>query len=427
MFKSKTNMKLFPIYKMFSWDLLFYYAISFLFLTQEKGFSASQVISADAFYIFFKMFVQIFCIMLLDKLGNKTCLITGNILVALSIYIVIISANFSHIIIAFFVMAFGYSFKDLCESPLLYSSIPQCSDKGKIFAKIDSKGASLWYFFDGITSIIASFSFVINAYFPMYFCIACLIISALICFNFEDDNVTEPNSQESNDEEYSVKGLKEYIQDTKYAFKFIFKSRRLRALLLFSIMFYSILNISSTLRSSLFVDLNVPAQYFGIFAAIYQIIASISSKKQDWFHNKFRNKTLAFFSMSMCLLFISAGIIGTINNSSSIVIILIIFSIHYIVKGPYYTLIDKYLNSFSSKDIRNKIFSARSLVISIFSTIILQIASLIIDHFTTAQSLIILGISFLIGFMFTLQYMKTRVGLKPEEYKKSDIEFITLK
>ncbi len=428
MFKSKTNMKLFPIYKMFSWDLLFYYSISFLFLTQVKNFSAGEVVSADSFYIFFKMFVQFICIILIDKLGKKNCLIAGNILVALSVYIIIIANSFSHILISFFVMALGYSFKELCESSLLYNSIPTCEKKRNIFARIDAKGSSLWYIADGLTSIIAGFSYVINPFLPMYFCIGCSIISAIICFNFDDDNnVSDSNSNLDTDNEYSIIGIKEYIKDIRYSFKFIFKSRRLRALLIFSVLFYSILNISSTLRSSLLVDLNVPAQYFGIIAAIYQTIASISSRKQEWFHNHFRNKMLAFFSMSMCLLFISAGIVGLIGNSSSIFIILILYSIHYICKGPYHTLMDKYLNSFSTKEISSKIFSARSLLISIFSTIILQIASFILDHFSTSSSLIILGLTFFVAFILVLQYMKTRVGLKPEEYKKSDIEYVKVK
>ena len=36
----KINMKLFPIHKMLSWDLLFYYTINFLFLTQIKNMKA---------------------------------------------------------------------------------------------------------------------------------------------------------------------------------------------------------------------------------------------------------------------------------------------------------------------------------------------------------------------------------------------------
>lgn len=425
MFKSKTNMKLFPIYKMFSWDLLFYYAISFLFLTQVKNFSPAQVLSADSFYILFKLFVQFICISLIDKLGKKNCLIFGNLLVALSVYIIIIAQGFSHVLISFFVMALGYQFKELCESPLLYSSIPVCKKKREIFAKIDAKGSSLYYFTDGITSIIASFSYVINPYLPMYFCIVCLLFSAFICFGLEDEYLTDKSSE--TEDEYSTQGLKEYIKDIKYSFKFIFKSQRLRSLLVFSVLLYSMFTISTTLRSSLFVDLNIPAQYFGIIAAIYQTIASISSRKQEWFHNKFRNTVLAFFSMSMCLLFIFTGIIGMINTTATVFVILLLYSIHYITKGPYYTLMDKYLNSFSTREISTKIYSAKSIVTSIFSTIILQIASLIMNHFTTAESFVIIGISFFIAFIFVLQYMKTRVGLKPEEYKKSDIEYVNLK
>lgn len=425
MFKSKINMKLYPIYKMFSWDLLFYYAISFLFLTQVKNFSPAQVLSADSFYILFKLFVQFICLPLIDKLGKKNCLIFGNILVAFSVYIIIIANGFSHILISFFIMALGYVLKELCESSLLYSSIPMCEKKRNIFAKIDAKGSSLYYFTDGITSIIASFSYVINPYLPMYFCIGCLLFSAFISFGFEDEHTNIKNSED--DEEYAVQGLKEYMQDIRYSFKFIFKSQRLRALLIFSVLLYSMFSISSTLRSSLFVDLGIPAQYFGVIVAIYQTIASISSRKQEWFHNRFRNTALAFFSISMCLLFISAGTITLIGGASCVFVVLILYLIHYIVKGPYYTLMDKYLNSFSTKEISTKIYSAKSIVTSIFSTIILQIASLVIDNFTTAQSFVIIGFSFLVAFMLVLQYMKTRVGLKPEEYKKSDIEYVKVK
>lgn len=426
MFKSKINMKLFPIYKMFSWDLLFYYAISFLFLTQVKGFSPAQVLSADSFYILFKLFVQFICIPLIDKLGKKNCLIFGNILVALSVYIIIIANSFSHILISFFVMALGYQFKELCESSLLYSSIPLCEKKRNIFAKIDAKGSSLYYFTDGITSIIASFSYVVNPYLPMYLCIGCLLFSAFICFGFEDENINT-KIENADDEEYATQTLKEYMQDIKYSFKFIFKSRRLRALLIFSVLLYSMFSISSTLRSSLFVDLGIPAQYFGVIIAVYQTIASISSRKQEWFHNRFRNTVLAFFSISMCLLFISVGTISIIGGASCVFVVLILYLIHYIVKGPYYTLMDKYLNSFSTREISTKIYSAKSVLTSIFSTLILQVASLVMDNFSTSKSFVIIGFGFLIAFIFTLQYMKTRVGLKPEEYKKSDIEYVKVK
>ena len=42
-------MKLYYLYKIFSWDLLFYYAISFLYLNSYHGLSAAEIIFADAY------------------------------------------------------------------------------------------------------------------------------------------------------------------------------------------------------------------------------------------------------------------------------------------------------------------------------------------------------------------------------------------
>ena len=74
--KRKFNIRLYPIYKMFSWDLLFYYAISFLFLTEVKGFSSSDVVLLDvSVYTLFKCFSQLPSTIITDKLGKRMSLI----------------------------------------------------------------------------------------------------------------------------------------------------------------------------------------------------------------------------------------------------------------------------------------------------------------------------------------------------------------
>ena len=65
------NIKLFPIYKMISWDLLFFYAIIFLYLVQVKKLSAPQVILAEALY---NVAIMLFIIpsgKIVDKIGKK--------------------------------------------------------------------------------------------------------------------------------------------------------------------------------------------------------------------------------------------------------------------------------------------------------------------------------------------------------------------
>ena len=71
----KKNVRLFPLYKMVSWDLLFYYPIIFLFLTQVKGFSPAQVLFSDAFYTLSNTLWQIPVTRLVDRVGKKNALI----------------------------------------------------------------------------------------------------------------------------------------------------------------------------------------------------------------------------------------------------------------------------------------------------------------------------------------------------------------
>lgn len=119
----KFNRRIFPIYKMFSWDLLFYYSVSFLFLTQVKGFTASDVLLFDAFYTVFKFLSQIPSINIAESIGKRKSLIVSNILVAISILVLILCTDMWHLILSSALMGFGYSLKTLVDSVFLRDQI----------------------------------------------------------------------------------------------------------------------------------------------------------------------------------------------------------------------------------------------------------------------------------------------------------------
>ena len=104
----KRNMKLFPIYKMLSWDLLFYYTINFLFLTQIKNISASNVVLIDSFYALFIMVLQIPINIIIAFLGKKKSLVIGNITLVIYMLIIIFSRNIFDLILANFISAIGF-------------------------------------------------------------------------------------------------------------------------------------------------------------------------------------------------------------------------------------------------------------------------------------------------------------------------------
>lgn len=84
----KHNARMYPIYKMCSWDLLFYYAISFVFLVKTKGFSPAEVMFTDAVYTLFKLIFNIPATAIIEKIGKRKSLILAN-----SLYIHICNFN----------------------------------------------------------------------------------------------------------------------------------------------------------------------------------------------------------------------------------------------------------------------------------------------------------------------------------------------
>ena len=69
--KKQKNVKLYPKYKMLSWDMLFYYAIIFLFFTQTKEILAADVLLAESFYPLFKVILLVPATILIDKIRKK--------------------------------------------------------------------------------------------------------------------------------------------------------------------------------------------------------------------------------------------------------------------------------------------------------------------------------------------------------------------
>jgi len=412
----KNNMKIYPIYKMFSWDLLFYYAIIFLFLTQLKGFSASQVLLVDSFYGIFRILSQIPCVNIVDSLGKSKSLLLGNILASISILLLIIGKSFWFLIFLYLIQSIGYNLKSICEPTILSDSIPESSSSSKIYSKIDGKGSSFYFMFNAFSFVISGFLYVINPYIPILLCFVCCLISTIMSLGFNEP-IHKPK-------EKSICFV-EYYKDLLNISKKILKSKRLKSLLIISLIFYGVLSVSTSLRSSILVDIGIPEQYFGIIIGIAQVISSICAIKQDCFHKTLKNRLLSWFSLAISVSFMITGLLVICNISFivSLLSVLLTIVILGIVKGPYYTLIQKYLNNFSNPNVNTKIFALKSLVENLGRILLSFLAAILLDITTTSYTFVIMGCILFIIFIFLLDYMKNKVGLKPEEYPEEDLIF----
>lgn len=419
--KKQKNIRLYPIYKMLSWDLLFYYSIVFLFMTQTKNISAADFLLAESFYPLFKSLLLVNATILIEKIGKRKSLILANFFLFLSTLTYILSINFIGIIIGEFFSAVGFVIKGICESNMLYDSLDRNKKRGWLFSRIEGQASSWYYYIDAVASILSGFLFAINGYIPMVLCLCINLVSVVLAYKFEEVEDTDSKKEK-------IKFTKE-LKNIKNSVKDIFSSNRLRPLIIFGALFSGIISVLTTLRSSILTDIGVPAQYFGIIIAVMQIVSGISAKNQARMHNKFRNKTLATLSLPVVVSCIFLGFwcnLG-LNYTLTLIVVLIVFFIHYVSKGPFYTLIKRYMNNFTNTSLRNRISSCFNMLDGLLRAGVSFFASFLLRYTTTANTFIIAGCVFTLIIVLLLDRMKTRVGLKPEEYKEKDIKIMELK
>ena len=410
----KYNRRIFPLYKGLGWDPLFYSAIIFLFLTEIKGITPAKVMYAESIYSLFLLLLQIPSSILIERIGSRKSLILGTIFATIQITMMIFVNNFAILIVAYFMSAFGNAIKDIARNTLLYDSTKVCKGKNS-FGNINAKGSSLSYAIGAITSIFTGYLFVINPYIPIILSSSISLIAVIIAYRFE---------------EIEIKNIKrttisESIKDIKQGFEFILKSKRLRALFLFTSIFVGVLMMISTYEKSLLTDLQVQPQYFGIIFAILTLVQCFSVRYQDKIHNTFKNKTLSFISVPIFVSFIIVGIVTNLNLNFYFTLIIVMFSffIHHFFRGPYWVLEDRYVTNFTNSNVRAKIISTSNLIKNIGEIIISFLGGLLLEFYNTRTSYLIVGIIGLIVILLILQYMKGRIGLNPEDYNKRDIEY----
>lgn len=410
------NIKLFPIYKLFAYDLLFYYAIQMLFLHNVKGISISNIVLLNSLYSAFQMVFQIPASLVVDKLGYKKCIITGNIFCTTAVITYIISNSFGTVMLGDFQLALGFALKSVSESPFLFTTMKR-EKMEKNSAKIEAKGSSFYFYTEAFASIISGYLYVLNPYIPVALCALAMLTSTVISIKFNDIPIS------SNQKEKLSK--KDYFSDMKNGFKFIFKSHRLKALLIFSCAFAGIMAVASNFSKAFMTDIGISSVTFGIITSALSVISAIGSSYQDKFESKRKKKTLSYISIIYTVVFIFVGIPHLIGFNTEILLSIgfVVFALQNFFKGSYRVIMKKYLNNFTTSSIRPKIMSVYYLSEMFGTAVLLFLASKMLDLVNIGIAYIVFGVLFIMLMLLILEYMSTRLGLKPEQYNEKDIKF----
>ena len=408
----KQNMKIYSIYRAISLDLIFYYAIEFLFLTQVKHISNSDIVLGGAFYAIFMIIFQIPASIIVDRIGTRRCTILGNVFNGLFVILIMFCKDLKALIFAQFISAICFSLKDVSDKALIQYSIPETKKQGEIFAKIEGKGYKNYFLINSITSICSGFLYVINPYIPLLLSFAFTIVATVISLGFQDIEMKQEQIK-----------ISKYMQDFMQGIKFIIKSQRLRSLFLYAGISWGIFTLIGTYRSSLLVDMAVPEQTITMIAAIVGIAASVGSKIQLQFHKYLRNKSLSTILWMVTISVLIAGIVGVfdISYQCGITMLVICFIMVDFSKGISEVLTTRYLGNFSNEKILTQIYAVNSISRNIFRAVISFLGSYLLTITNTANSMILTGILLSITALALSSYMKVRLGKKPEEYDKNEI------
>lgn len=158
--------------------------------------------------------------------------------------------------------------------------------------------------------------------------------------------------------------------------------------------------------------------------AILTFIGGISLSLKKPIEKKFGNRTLSFISLMYIGACIIIGIISSLYVGTSIIpIILVMFAMQKCCTSIWYILEYKYLKNFTKEESRNKITFAYEFIGGIAASIFSVIGGLLLKVTNVENSFLIVGLLSLAIMVVVLDYMRTRFGLKPEEYKNEDIEF----
>lgn len=99
----------------------------------------------------------------------------------------------------------------------------------------------------------------------------------------------------------------------------------------------------------------------------------------------------------------------------------------YVIKKAtasiWYILESKYLKNFTTEEMRNKITFTYEIIGGIAASTCSILGGLLLKIINVENAFLIVGLASLACMIVVLDYMRKRFGLKPEEYKKEDIEF----
>ena len=143
---------------------------------------------------------------------------------------------------------------------------------------------------------------------------------------------------------------------------------------------------------------------------------------QEKISKRFRNQTLTIVSLTYAASFVLIGVVSilTTNYNALLITGIIVYLFQMFIRGAYRIIVKNYVSNFTTSAIRSKLMSIYYLAENFGSAIMLFLISGLLDTIQIGLIYTLSGFVFSVALIVVLNYMQTRIGLKPEQYTKRD-------
>ena len=321
--------RIYPWYSGLSGDLMFYIAISSIWLTEVKDFSAFQVTLLTTVSSLFGIILQIPILRIIKKIGNTTSIRVGSFFLLLSSILITFCTKYNWFIIAMVIYETAFLFKNMGD--ILIKNNMKYLEKGKEFVKLRSKTNTIYAVVTAIIALIIGGLFNIFEYLPMLLC----ILNCLICFllSFYIFDIAD------------IKGetIVEKKETNKIGKTMLITNKLVLAIMILYGVFYGVVYIGQH-NSQLLIQFELKeymtiqnvATYLGIIIFISRIARIIANISYPSLYKKLKNKVIYIlsFSLGIAFIFVLVGFYLCNTVVLKFLIMTIGFSLILMVRDP---------------------------------------------------------------------------------------------
>lgn len=169
-----------PYFIGISGDLMFFIAISTLFLTVVKGLTAAEISLLSTISNLSCILLQIPALKIIQKIGNEKSIRLGTFMLLCSSLLITFGNQYWMILIGYILYQPSFIFKKM-DHVVLKSNLNYLK-KGNDYIKIANKSNIIYSVITMLIALIAGNMFAKNHYTAMYFCIGICVINVLLSF-----------------------------------------------------------------------------------------------------------------------------------------------------------------------------------------------------------------------------------------------------